>query len=61
MTYKHKWNLSWPGNFCLKCHCDDPVEIALADNHYDPDTGKFDTPELEAAFQEALKCPIPDE
>lgn len=27
---KHKWKLSWPGNFCLACGMDDPVELAVA-------------------------------
>lgn len=27
---KHEWKLSWPGNYCLKCGIDDPIELALA-------------------------------
>lgn len=29
----HKWKLSWPGNFCLRCGIDDPLEAedALVD------------------------------
>lgn len=23
---KHRWKLSWPGNFCLDCGIDDPFE-----------------------------------
>jgi len=22
----HRWKLSWPGNFCLDCGLDDPME-----------------------------------
>jgi len=23
---QHRWKLSWPGNFCLDCGLDDPLE-----------------------------------
>lgn len=23
---EHRWKLSWPGNFCLDCGLDDPLE-----------------------------------
>lgn len=36
---EHKWNLSWPGNFCRKCGADDPMELCVADGH---DTFVFD-------------------
>lgn len=26
----HIWVMHWPGNFCLKCHMDDPFETCLA-------------------------------
>lgn len=26
---EHDWKLSWPGNYCLKCGMDDPLEAAL--------------------------------
>lgn len=26
----HSWS-GWPGAYCIKCHCDDPMEEALAD------------------------------
>lgn len=30
---EHRWS-GWPGAFCLDCGCEDPHEIALADNNY---------------------------
>lgn len=37
----HRWNLSWPGNFCLDCGYDDPVENS--DNWVDcPECAKTD-------------------
>lgn len=26
MSGEHRWKLSWPGNFCLDCGLDDPLE-----------------------------------
>jgi len=28
----HRWKQSWPGNFCLDCGIDDPVEECVATN-----------------------------
>jgi hypothetical protein len=28
----HRWS-GWPGAWCLDCGCDDPNELALADNN----------------------------
>ena len=28
---KHEWALTWPGNFCKRCGCDDPMEQCMAD------------------------------
>ncbi len=37
----HRWS-GWPGAFCLRCFCEDPVELALADGAHedviDPET-----------------------
>lgn len=27
---KHEWKLAWPGNYCLKCGIDDPIEAAVS-------------------------------
>jgi hypothetical protein len=32
MVNEHRW-YGWPGAFCMKCGCEDPYEIALADNN----------------------------
>lgn len=31
----HEWSMSWPGNFCLKCHSGQVLEIAVADGWLD--------------------------
>ncbi len=30
---EHHWS-GWPGAYCLKCLCEDPFEIALADGNF---------------------------
>lgn len=54
----HHWS-GWPGAFCLDCGCEDPYEIGLAGNLYDPSTGEWaDTPEAQALRREAAQpCP----
>jgi hypothetical protein len=56
----HRW-AGWPGNFCLDCGIDDPVEIAIADNLYDPETQTWkDTPEAHRLRELSHKdCPEP--
>ena len=58
---QHKWSNSWPGNICLRCGSDDPLENALAVGWYDPFTQTFDTEahrlEVERAFG---NCPFAD-
>lgn len=34
MAGEHRWSLRWPGNICLDCGLDDPVEYAVGT---DPD------------------------
>ena len=33
---RHHWS-GWPGAYCMKCGAEDPMEIALADNLWEPD------------------------
>jgi hypothetical protein len=57
---QHKWS-GWPGAYCLKCFAEDPYEIALADNTYDPFTGKWISEEAEAQANYDCWCPVEDE
>ena len=54
---RHWWS-GWPGAICLRCGTEDPLEIGLADNTYDPITGKWDTEEHRLAFVAASICPV---
>jgi len=40
----HHWS-GWPGAFCLKCGCEDLLEIAIGSCYYDPYTNTWDTEE----------------
>ena len=54
----HWWS-GWPGAFCMKCGAENAVEIAIADNWYDPYDDKWDTPEHKAeAEARDGKCPL---
>jgi len=55
---EHVWS-GWPGAHCLKCGASDPLELALADNWYDPFINKFDTLEHEEAVKKANECSGP--
>ena len=54
---RHHWS-GWPGAICLKCHREDPMEIALADNTYEPWSGVWATEDLKAAYIRDSVCPI---
>ncbi len=54
----HRWS-GWPGAFCLKCGAEDQVEIALADDAFDVETGIFYDYELQEAYAQA-PCPVED-
>ena len=54
---KHKWKLCWPGNYCVECGMDDPVEKAITDNWYDPYTEKWDSLEHERYVLSCCECP----
>ena len=43
---KHKWKMSWPGNYCLKCGASDPTEEALADG-----VGLIDCPHCDSGCE----------
>lgn len=67
---QHHWS-GWPGAFCLKCGCEDPMEQALADGGYDLESilgnhpedepevkGSWRSPEDEAKVKAQLTCPV---
>lgn len=62
----HRWS-GWPGAWCLDCGCDDPYEIALADNLIDfvddpesPDGMRMVIPEeVQKQIDEAMICSEP--
>lgn len=57
----HKWS-GWPGAYCLKCGAGHALEVALADNWYDPCTDTWDTEEHRKIVEEADGyCPVEDE
>lgn len=58
MAY-HKWS-GWPGALCLKCGAEDPWEVAIALNWYDPVLEKWDSKEHEETVYKSLYCPIED-
>lgn len=39
---EHHWS-GWPGAFCLDCGAEDPWEIAVGNNYYDPVDKKWAT------------------
>ena len=52
MTRKgHRWS-GWPGAWCLDCGQEDGMEIALADNAYDPITDEWADADLQAFYRE---------
>lgn len=55
--HKGHWWSGWPGATCLRCGAEDPLEIGLADNTYDPITGTWDTEEHRLEFERACICP----
>lgn len=56
MPGQHWWS-GWPGAYCTKCGCEDPMEIALADGDFDATDGTWVSPEKEAAFKLKNVCP----
>ena len=52
--FEHDWS-GWPGAFCINCHAEQVLELALADNWYDPIDAKFKTPEHQE-LQELCDC-----
>lgn len=36
----HRWS-GWPGAWCLDCGCEDPIELALANDTSDPTAESF--------------------
>lgn len=61
--YQHQWS-GWPGAYCMKCGCDDPMEFAIANGHYDPYDEKWLSDEGQALYtgsRGAQPCPVSDE
>ena len=58
---EHKWS-GWPGAYCFKCGIEDPMEIAIGREYYDPYTRKWtDTPEAQEFKERAERsrsCPV---
>jgi hypothetical protein len=56
----HRWS-GWPGAWCLDCGCDDPYEIALADDRldWDDEGNPVVSEELQAEIAPLLVCPEP--
>jgi len=53
---QHHWS-GWPGAYCLHCGAEDPIEIALADNTYDPVSGVWESADAEDQYRYDLWCP----
>jgi len=60
---EHHWS-GWPGAFCLDCGTEDPMEIAIATNYFDPYKGKWGDSEEAQKLREiyeldkATGCPL---
>lgn len=55
--HKGHWWSGWPGAYCMKCFCEDYMEIAIGNNWYDPVTEAWDTEGHKQEFLRSLKCP----
>lgn len=55
VNYSHRYS-GWPGAYCLSCGSEDPMEIALADNWYDPLTDTWDTEEHRMICKSRMIC-----
>ena len=54
---QHRWS-GWPGAFCLLCGREDAMELALADNWFDPCTQQWDTEEhKQLVIKNQNNCP----
>lgn len=50
MAKPHDWALSWPGNYCKDCGCDDPGEMCMG--------GCAQAPSDENGYPDVMKCPV---
>jgi len=58
---QHRWS-GWPGAYCMLCHAEDAMEIALADGWYDPISDTWDTEEHREIIVKAQNsCPYTKE
>lgn len=57
----HRWS-GWPGAYCMYCGAEDPMELALADNWFEPYTEIWDCEEHKILVEKAQNnCPfVPD-
>lgn len=63
----HHWS-GWPGAFCMKCGCEDPMEVALGDGLWEPNYDKkpgeegairwLGTPEQLLEIEAKNVCPV---
>ena len=53
----HHWS-GWPGAQCLKCGAEDPMEIALGENMFDPETDEWRDDEARKKYVAASICPV---
>lgn len=52
---RHHWS-GWPGAYCLDCGSEDPMEIAITDNVYDPIANKWATAQDYLSVLEKSVC-----
>ena len=57
MSRSHHWS-GWPGAYCLKCGAEDPMEIAIGENWYDPCEDRWDSEEHRQQCLAANVCSV---
>lgn len=58
MLKAHRFS-GWPGAYCLDCGSEDPYEIAIADDWYEPYGDIWDSPQHKIQVEEASICKAP--
>lgn len=56
----HHWS-GWPGAYCMKCFCEDPIETAFAANEIfigEAEDIQYSHPGVEERLNIASRCPI---
>lgn len=57
-AHLHRWS-GWPGAFCLKCGCEDRMELAIADGVFEPYSGEWVSIEAEKEYAQGV-CSVSD-